>query len=456
MVRTWKSSVRSAMQKGLAVVGTFAILVAACTDGGEQPTTIASTTTTSTFAPIEIVAASTTIAPGVDPAVYDQLTDQIRTLMAATQSLRGLSYIQVPDTVILAFDDFADRMASVVGPELTNSKLAREEAVLRLLGQYDEPPSIAGAMRDLYTAEAAIAFYDGAAAQVVVDGTRAELTPLEASIVVHALAAALIDQYHNTHDRLTDLTGSGQDDALDAFRTLADGDAIAVQVRYLQSLSQEDQLDAASQATGAEPAALLRLPDVVRAQLALPGEAGVAFVDEVVSDGGYVALDLAYDPPPQTMEQVLHPDRFAIRETVRDVPELAVEIDGYRTISGGSYGEWRLWLLLQSAVPPGLVTQTAAGWGGDAYQLLVDEDEMVFVYIYGGDTEDDAIEVAQALLAVARGPMAAGDGVDSGGGVLWDGPDRYVFVDRIGDGLVFIVATSSAAGAEARTQVRVP
>jgi hypothetical protein len=57
---------------------------------------------------------------------------------------------------------------------------------------------------------------------------------------------------------------------------------------------------------------------------------------------------------------------------------------------------------------------------------------------------------------LARGPLEAGDGIDSGGGVLWEGTDRWVYVDRIGDGLMFIVATDSAAGAAARGQIRVP
>lgn len=438
---------------GLAVL---AVAVSACTNRVEETTTTVELTTTTTFAPIEIVPISTTIAAGVDAAVHEQLMELAESLAAATQSLRGLSYIQLPAVAIVARDDFAARLASVTAGELTDAALRREEAVYRLLGQYDAPPSIAGPMRELYAAEGAVAFYDGEASEVVLDGTRAELTPLEASIVVRALAWSLLDQYHDVFDRLAALEAAGGEDAIDAFRTLVEGDALAVQLRYLQSLSEDDQVAAALQASRSEKDALLRLPDVVRAQLALPGEVGVPFVEQIVSTGGYAALDMAYDPAPISMEQLLHPERFAVREPVRDVPELAVAIDGYTTVDDGSYGEWRLRLLLQDAVSPGLLTQTVSGWGGDAHQLLVNGDEMVFVYIYGGDTDTDAIEVAQALLALARGPLAAGDGIDSGGGVLWDGPERYVYVDRIGDGLMFIVATDSAAGAAARGQIRVP
>jgi hypothetical protein len=433
-----------------------AAVLASCTNTADETTTTTELTTTTTFAPIEIVPISTTVAPGVDPAVHEQLIGLLEELTAATQTMRGLSYIQLPAVAIVAADEFADRLAAVTADLLTDERLARDESVYRLLGQYDAPPSIGQSLRELYSADGAVAFYDGVSSEVVLDGTRAELTPLEASIVVRALAWALLDQYHDVFDRLSALEEAGGEDAIDAFRTLVEGDALAVQLRYLQSLSEDDQVAAALQAAESEPEALQRLPDVVRAQLALPGEAGVPFVEEIVAGGGYAALDMAYDPAPLSMEQLLHPERFAVGEPVRAVPELAVTIDGYVTVDDGSFGEWRLRLLLQDAIAPGLLTQTVSGWGGDAHQLLVNGDEMVFVYIYGGDTEDDAIEVAQALLALARGPLEAGDGIDSGGGVLWEGTDRWVYVDRIGDGLMFIVATDSAAGAAARGQIRVP
>ncbi len=447
---------RYRLARTAAALVVLSSLAGACDAGGAEPTSTVATTTSSTFAPIEIVPVSTTVAAGVDEAVHQQLQERIRELAVATQQLRGLSYIQVPDVAIVASAEFAARMEALVAPQLTDERLALDEATYRLLGMYDAPPSLARAIRQLYSPEGAVAFYDGSAGQVVVDGTRAELTPLQDSIVVRALAWALIDQYHDAYDRLRELEEAGDEDAIDAFRTLVEGDAIAAQLRYLQSLSEDDQRAAAQEAADAEPAALSRVPDVVRANLALPGEFGVAFVDELVAGGGYAALDRAYDPPPASMEQVLHPRRFAVRETVRQVPELAVAVDGYTTADDGSFGEWRLRLLLQGAISPGLLTQTSTGWGGDAHQLLVNGDDLLFVYIYGGDTEDDAIEVAQALLALARGPMDAGDGVDSGGGVLWDNAGQYVFVDRIGDGLMFIAATSGSAGAAARAQIRVP
>lgn len=436
-----------------ALLAAAAIVLAGCTDAAEVPTTTVSTTTT--FAPIEILTVSTTIAPGVDPDVYEQITGVIAELVTATENLRGLAYLQVPDVLVLAEEDHVARFARVVADQVDEERLAFEEDVYRLLGQHTGSSSIVSAMQRFYSGDDVTAFYDGRRSQVVVDGSRAELAPLQRSEIVRALAAALIDQYHDYYDRVAELEASGDLDATDALRTLAEADAIAVQLRYLQGLPEAEREAAALAAAALDRPELERLPSVIRSQLAMPAEEGVLFVDSIVASGGYAALDAAYDPPPATTEQLLHPARFAVRETVRSVPELAIDVAGFEVVEEGTYGEWRLQLLLQDAVQPGLLTQTASGWGGDAYQLLASDDDLLFVYIYGGDTKDDAIEVAQALLALARGPMQAGDGVDSGGGVLWEG-SRYVFVDRIGDGLVFIVSTSGTAGNAVRSQVRVP
>ena len=427
--------------------------VAGCSPQSAPTSTTAAQTTTS-FAPIEIDVVSTTLPEGVEPEVYQSLSAEVARLADATQLLRGLSYIQVPDVAFVQQDEYATRLAEWSTPDL--DLIAGTEPMMRLLGQYDSPPPLRRAVSELYAPQRSVAFYDGAMAQVVIVADRSEWSPSEASSVVRVLASALIDQYHDVSDQLADLMSSRDLDGYDALATLAEGDALAVQLRYVQSLDPDAQAEIAREVRDASPDVLARLPDAVVAQLALPGTVGVPFVDQVVADGGYAALDAAYDPPPTSMEQVLHVDRFAVREPERQIPDLDLELDGYRLVASGGYGEWRLDALLAEAVEPGRATQAAAGWGGDTYHLLRNGDDVLFIYQYGADTVGDAIEVAQALVALARGPMAAGDGVDDGGGILWQGLGTYAFVDRIGDGLVFVAATDDAAGAAARAAVRVP
>ena len=97
------SRLRWSAKAAIGVVAAAAV-VASCTNTADETTTTIELTTTTTFAPIEIVPISTTIAPGVDPGVHEQLMGLLEELAAATQNLRGLSYIQLPAVAIVAAD----------------------------------------------------------------------------------------------------------------------------------------------------------------------------------------------------------------------------------------------------------------------------------------------------------------------------------------------------------------
>ena len=64
--------------------------------------------------------------------------------------------------------------------------------------------------------------------------------------------------------------------------------------------------------------------------------------------------------------------------------------------------------------------QAANGWGADSYRVLYDADDVVMAMSYKGDTEDDAVELAEALIAHVTDTMAMGEGEGSGGGLVFN------------------------------------
>jgi hypothetical protein len=72
---------------------------------------------------------------------------------------------------------------------------------------------------------------------------------------------------------------------------------------------------------------------------------------------------------------------------------------------------------------------------------------------YIGDAESDAEELANALIAHIGTSMAGGPAVESGGGLLYDQADIYVFLDRVDDQVFWIASTNKAAGADLRGQL---
>jgi hypothetical protein len=59
-------------------------------------------------------------------------------------------------------------------------------------------------------------------------------------------------------------------------------------------------------------------------------------------------------------------------------------------------------------------------------------------------------------VAHATEVIQAGEGSEVDGGLLWSSDDVYIFVDRVGDSLRYLLASDPTLGARLRTQVPAP
>ena len=70
-----------------------------------------------------------------------------------------------------------------------------------------------------------------------------------------------------------------------------------------------------------------------------------------------------------------------------------------------------------------------------------------------GEFERETNQLANALIAHIGTSMAGGPAVESGGGLLYDQAEIYVFLDRVDDQVFWIASTNKAAGADLRSQL---
>ena len=149
----------------------------------------------------------------------------------------------------------------------------------------------------------------------------------------------------------------------------------------------------------------------------------------------------------------MHPTRYESGEGVDAIPPVEIQIPGFDVLETSTFGEWGLQLLLTNS-PPGVAVQATNGWGGDSYEILYDNNDVVLALAFKGDTEDDAFEMADALQGLVDS-LGFGEPVGSGGGVAYNAEDgRYAYLDRIGDGFIFVIATDAAAGGGCRPSSR--
>ena len=429
------------------------MLLGACSGGGgaATTTTVAETTALST-PPVSTVE---TLAPGLDQTVVDRLSVEITELMATTEQLRGLDFVAEPTLSYLPRDEFTITVQAALEADLVKMDPATAFRLYRMLGLIGSGDDLAEGLF-LEMAQAAVVYFDQEANELLVAGDTAEFTPYQRSTVIHELVHALTEQYFRSGSTLAELNAEGSFDHIDAYRALVEGDATYVQFLYLQGLSSEDRSDAALEALDSAPVALEGAPAFVGNEIVFPYDSGLEFVTALVRGGGLAAIDRAYIDFPVSTEQVIHIERYQGGEAPRKTNPIEVDLPDYEEAAAGVWGELGTIRLLTGVLTPGFTTQTADGWGGDSFLVTVNESDVAFVLRYRGDTEDDTIEAVEALLLAARDRMGAGDGVESGGGIEFFANGPYVFIDRVNDGVLFIVATDTATGRAIRNQTDVP
>src|SRR5262249_44727741 len=114
--------------------------------------------------------------------------------------------------------------------------------------------------------------------------------------------------------------------------------------------------------------------------------------------GGLGALDEFFRHPPESTEQILHPEKSA---APRDVPS-RIDDDlagsgvppGARIVKRGTMGEFGIRFLLGGSAPDAI--EAAEGWDGDRFVLARAGEASILNWVTAWDSGTDAAEFAAA------------------------------------------------------------
>jgi hypothetical protein len=273
-------------------------------------------------------------------------------------------------------------------------------------------------------------------------------------ILFHELVHALTDQHFGFSEALEDLVDAERYHEAAALQALVEGDATYFQIVYLQELPAEAQVAIASEMLSMENPVAEALPRWLTEDLTFPYDAGFAFVERLVADQGIAGLDQAYRLTPDTVEQIMHPEKYFVFEPAVEVELPEVPLPGYEPSLDGVFGEWNLRLFLSEGGRDGEAVIAAAGWGGDAFRMLSSGEDVAFVYRFAGDTPRDAEELEASLVEAVDTLMAVGRGVadEQERSTTFSGED-FAYVQRSGREVVFVAASDPAAGAVAAESI---
>jgi hypothetical protein len=116
-----------------------------------------------------------------------------------------------------------------------------------------------------------------------------------------------------------------------------------------------------------KPSLLYRKPLVLKYQLLMPYVEGLRFVNTVFKKKKWKGMNEILHDPPESSEQILHPDKYLKREKPVKVT-ISYKPEGYDLFHSGVIGEYYLNVLLKPRNNLSLADY-ANGWGGDTFHI---------------------------------------------------------------------------------------
>lgn len=396
-----------------------ALLVVGCQPkAASAPTVPSAETQTSPSAsapelePAPAVAASS--GAGARPAT-DQERATVAELVRTAESVRQLK-LRTPVTIEI--EDGA-AIATSLEAQIDADEVERARVLYGALGLLDASEDLQTMFADVL-GEQVIGYYDPDTGRLVVrDDVMADLTgergteqTQEARLVlVHELVHALQDQRLGLGESYeVDRTS----DADNAFRAVIEGDATLAMLAH--ALRQQGIPLSAATAGIQQMGSYLDLgalvsgeklndaPAILRVTLIAPYLRGLQFVAAVQGRGGWPAVNNAHRRPPETSEQVLHPEKYFAREpgeavAVKDTRQVLAA--GFRRAADDTLGELEVSIYLGQDQPSGTDEAAAAGWGGDHLVVYRRENSLAAIWWTTWDDPQEAIEAYRAAVRVA-------------------------------------------------------
>lgn len=342
------------------------------------------------------------------------LADRLARDVAA---IRGLPVLRPVRRGVLDREAILARIQELVNEQYTPEEIRREGEVLARLGLVPPGLDYAGTVFGVLREQVA-GFYDPHARRLyIASWLRPEM---QEPTLAHEVEHALQDQHYEIGKLLKRRPGASDRQA--AVSALCEGDAVAVMIDYLLRASGRDftsmpdlSEQIRTQAAGHGQPVLRSAPRAIREALLFPYVEGTSFVRALKVHGrSWAAVDAAFAAPPDSTEQVLHPERYITRDppVTVSVPDDATLAATHRAVHRDVLGELSLRLYLEERLPAPQAREAAAGWGGDQVVLYErtppsaptpSPDDLAIVARVQWDTEADAQQfVEAAALALDR------------------------------------------------------
>jgi hypothetical protein len=396
-------AMRRPTRRRLLALSLAALMVGAC--GSTAPS--ASPSASPTASPTASPAASATTSQDA-AAVYGAINGQV-------QAIRGLDELKPIIAKTIGRDELADVLQESFARDYPPKRMAADEILYKALGLLPDDAKLGEVYLDLLESQVA-GLYDPTTDSLYVVSKEGGVGPVERFFYSHEYDHALQDQHFDLEKFQKDAEGNA--DRLMARQALLEGDAYLTMTLWLQANMKPAEVgEIFAQANDPEvQAALQRIPPIVQAQILFAATQGTFFAMAEHGNGGFAAIDADFADPPESTEQIMHPEKWTAREApiAVDLPDdLAAKMGkGWTVGLEDTWGEHQLGIWLGGAAQ----AAAAEGWGGDRITLLQGPaDTWAVAWRTAWDSESEAAEFETAAetaveKAGGKGSVLPGEG----------------------------------------------
>ncbi len=335
-------------------------------------------------------------------ALFSQ--DELAQLEQEASRIRGLEFQKSVDYVVVDKSSLPELIDARINEEFPPGKLEKLSVAYVKLGLIEKGFNLKDAILALYSEQIA-AFYDQKKRKLYSIRDLPFSGEFQKILMVHELTHALQDQ--NFDLSTLPLECKDNDDRALAALSLVEGDATLLFTQYTREEAKLGLKDILA-ATSTGQSELIQAPYVIRKNLMFPYMEGVKFVTRLFRKGGWQSINRAFKDPPQSTEQIMHPEKYLdkrddpVRVVLPDLSSLAGKKWGL--LEDNVLGELNTKVLFTEFLGSIRAVKPSRGWGGDRFRVYQAEGEERTILIWGTvwDTQNDREEFVLRYLDAMR------------------------------------------------------
>ena len=392
------------------------------------------------------------------PAAAVDLGPEMEEIQGQVSSVRGLYPTGPLERELLPPEAMRQKVIDDFLGDYSEEEAADDARVLVLLGLLDPGFALWNFYVDFYEEQVA-GYYDTETSRMYVVGSG--WGGAERLTYAHEYVHALQDQHYDIEDGLgySDDGCEADSERCAAVSALIEGDASLAEEQWWRSYATEqDYQDLAAAIAEYDGAVFDSAPNYMQRDFLFPYTEGLAFVQDLFRKGGWAAVDAAYLDPPTTTEHILHPELYGKAEPIAVTLADPLEALGetWREVDVDVLGEWFTQLVLAERIPEWEAAEAAAGWGGDQYLALFNDDleEGALVLHTRWDRSRDAYEFVEAFHEYAS--LRFGDRTTEQTDRRWTWKQGSVILERVYDQTLWILAPGGETAQVLREAVTFP